>query len=275
MLRDMIIGERPHDSLAGPASLHLLDEINSFIHKHFWRTVNFPAVAPGTPAWSSAPVHRPLCHQSLIAVFAAVIVARPPDPLTAHLTGVAFGYDKAIRPWRSVSWVMRIRPVRRGALRRERGRRGERRGLGKRGKAVCTPSWGPGPCCGPHAYHQEEKQGRDHPDGHHTTPRCTARPAVKQRPACETDSVLHLNTFFLGARPPPRSHNLRGCFGTGGTGRARRRPCITQSSTFSPGGIPKRSRRAFGIVNCPLLLMVMILIGIGSIIAKPEGCGGF
>jgi len=27
-------------------------EANSFIHNHFWLTVNFPAIAPGTPNWS-------------------------------------------------------------------------------------------------------------------------------------------------------------------------------------------------------------------------------
>jgi hypothetical protein len=37
MLRDMMIGERPHPS---------------FMHKHFWRTVHFPVIAPGTPIWS-------------------------------------------------------------------------------------------------------------------------------------------------------------------------------------------------------------------------------
>jgi hypothetical protein len=45
----MIIGERPHDSSAGPASLHVLGETNSFIHKYFWLTVNFPAIARGIP----------------------------------------------------------------------------------------------------------------------------------------------------------------------------------------------------------------------------------
>jgi hypothetical protein len=50
MPRDMMIGERPYDSLAGPALLHVLGEANSFIHKHFWLTVNFPAIAPATPS---------------------------------------------------------------------------------------------------------------------------------------------------------------------------------------------------------------------------------
>src|SRR5215831_2228555 len=49
MLRDVIIGERPHDSSVGPASLHVSGKTNSFIHKHFWLTVNFPAIAPVTP----------------------------------------------------------------------------------------------------------------------------------------------------------------------------------------------------------------------------------
>jgi hypothetical protein len=48
MLRDMMIGERSHASSAGAASLPVLAEPNSFIHKHFWLTVNFPAIAPGT-----------------------------------------------------------------------------------------------------------------------------------------------------------------------------------------------------------------------------------
>jgi hypothetical protein len=34
-LRDMVIGEQPRDFSAGPASLPVLGEINSFIHKHF------------------------------------------------------------------------------------------------------------------------------------------------------------------------------------------------------------------------------------------------
>jgi hypothetical protein len=49
MLRDMMIAERPHASSAGTVSLPVLVEDNSFIHKHFWLTVNFPAIAPGTP----------------------------------------------------------------------------------------------------------------------------------------------------------------------------------------------------------------------------------
>jgi hypothetical protein len=53
MLRDMMIGERSHASSAGAASLPVLAEPNSFIHKHFWLTVNFPAIAPGTPSPSS------------------------------------------------------------------------------------------------------------------------------------------------------------------------------------------------------------------------------
>jgi hypothetical protein len=35
MLRDVIVGERPHDSSASPASLQVSGETNSFIHKHF------------------------------------------------------------------------------------------------------------------------------------------------------------------------------------------------------------------------------------------------
>jgi hypothetical protein len=35
MLRDMMIRERPHPSLAGAASLPVLAEANSFIHKLF------------------------------------------------------------------------------------------------------------------------------------------------------------------------------------------------------------------------------------------------
>ena len=58
MLRDVIIGERPHDSSAGPASLQVLGETNAFIHKHFWLTVNFPAIAPGTPSRSKRSFSR-------------------------------------------------------------------------------------------------------------------------------------------------------------------------------------------------------------------------
>src|SRR5215475_10446063 len=49
MLRDMMIGERPHISSAGAASFPILSGANSFIYKHFLLTVHFPAVAPGTP----------------------------------------------------------------------------------------------------------------------------------------------------------------------------------------------------------------------------------
>jgi hypothetical protein len=49
MLRDMMIGKQPHAASAGVASLLVLAEPNSFIHKHFWLTVHFPAIAPGTP----------------------------------------------------------------------------------------------------------------------------------------------------------------------------------------------------------------------------------
>jgi hypothetical protein len=49
----MMIGERAHASSVGITSLPVLAEANRFIHKHFWLTVNFPAIAPGTPRWSS------------------------------------------------------------------------------------------------------------------------------------------------------------------------------------------------------------------------------
>jgi hypothetical protein len=51
MLRDMMIGERPHISSANAASVPILSGANSFIDKHFWLTVNFPAIAPGIPLY--------------------------------------------------------------------------------------------------------------------------------------------------------------------------------------------------------------------------------
>lgn len=48
----MIVGGRPHNTSAGPALSRFLTSANSFIHNHFWRTVNFPAIAPGTPVWA-------------------------------------------------------------------------------------------------------------------------------------------------------------------------------------------------------------------------------
>jgi hypothetical protein len=49
MLRDLMSGERPPISSADAASVPILSGANSFIDKHFWLTVNFPAMAPGTP----------------------------------------------------------------------------------------------------------------------------------------------------------------------------------------------------------------------------------
>jgi hypothetical protein len=207
-------------------------------------------------------------YKALIAVFSAVVVARPPDPLAVHLTGVPFANDKPIRPRFSVPWVLRRRPVRRGAIGRKRGRLGKWRRLRERGSAAHTHLGRPGRCGGPHAGHQEEEHYRDHPDRYHTPPLFAERPAVEPLPACEMDDVLHPNTFFLGATASTTVSRPAGGFGTGCTSRARRLPRLTQSSTLSPGCIPKRLRRALGMVNCPLLLTVTIVTLMGIIIAR-------
>jgi hypothetical protein len=49
MLRVTMLGEQPHAPSAGAESWPVLVEANSSIHKHFWLTVNFPAIAPGIP----------------------------------------------------------------------------------------------------------------------------------------------------------------------------------------------------------------------------------
>jgi hypothetical protein len=56
MLRVTMLGEQPHAPSAGAESWPVLVEANSSIHKHFWLTVNFPAIAPGTPGVSSGPL---------------------------------------------------------------------------------------------------------------------------------------------------------------------------------------------------------------------------
>jgi hypothetical protein len=56
MLREMMVGRQLHASLAGTASLPVLAEANPFSYKHFWLTVHFPAIAPGTPIWKHSPV---------------------------------------------------------------------------------------------------------------------------------------------------------------------------------------------------------------------------
>jgi uncharacterized protein YbjT (DUF2867 family) len=50
VLRDTMLAEQPHDSSAGTEAVRVLVEAHSFIHTHFWLTVNFPAIAPGTPS---------------------------------------------------------------------------------------------------------------------------------------------------------------------------------------------------------------------------------
>jgi hypothetical protein len=45
----MIMKERPHDASAGPVWSRVSREANVFIHEHFWLSVHFPALAPGTP----------------------------------------------------------------------------------------------------------------------------------------------------------------------------------------------------------------------------------
>jgi hypothetical protein len=49
MLLYVMIEERPQDASAGPALLRFLNSANAFIYNHFWLSVNFPALAPGTP----------------------------------------------------------------------------------------------------------------------------------------------------------------------------------------------------------------------------------
>lgn len=114
---------------------------------------------------------------------------------------MAFANGKSFRSWISVAWVLRIRSVRRGAIRRKRGSRGKWGGLRKRGRFTLPHRWGPGPFCGPHACHQEEEHCRNQTDVHHTPPPFAVRPAFEPLPACEVDDVLHLHTVFLGATP--------------------------------------------------------------------------
>src|SRR5215510_13986752 len=89
MLRDVRIGERPHDSSAGPASLQVLGETNAFIHKHFWLTVNFPAIAPGTPGCPLPPSppaeHLPsLQRHTRLALHPGTPHTPPPVPIPLY-----------------------------------------------------------------------------------------------------------------------------------------------------------------------------------------------
>jgi hypothetical protein len=56
----MIMGERPHDTSGGLVLSHLLNSANLFIHNHFWLTVRFPAMAPGTLYYNFCLPHASL-----------------------------------------------------------------------------------------------------------------------------------------------------------------------------------------------------------------------